>query len=182
MINYNEYDIETTDWIEENDRCGVDDEQVWEIASQCEEIPSFENILIRERFKALESYIHDTYGEDVEVDFNANCRASSVSIKVADDWATVNDYTDIEDEFISHIHWIVDNCIDDTDIPKDIAEEFKDCPNVESGKKIKAWFNKDEEDLSDDVKLQEKITATKEKVEARQKKSQDKKASNNIKR
>ncbi len=81
---FNDYDVESTDWIEKLDDCIVEDEEVWELARQSKEEPNFENILITLRFQALERYVLKKFEHIEEVDYYTNCRDSHFYIEDVD--------------------------------------------------------------------------------------------------
>ena len=71
------------------------EDQVWEIAKECESMPNFNNIYYGIVFSELESLVNDKYPElEIEFFHNVNDIASDMSFKVKGD----SNYTDITDK------------------------------------------------------------------------------------
>lgn len=74
-MKYNEYDLSTTDFIEkilEKERGEyITEEEVWEIAKEYDEMPSFENIVISLRFQKFREYIQENLENNLK-DFLTN--------------------------------------------------------------------------------------------------------------
>ena len=95
MLTYNNFDIETTDWIDA--QCPVYEKEVVEIFKESVEV-GFENILIGLRFEKLKDYVLRQYPNIIETDCYLNSRDSHFYVQDGDgDLVEVRSYEEIEE-------------------------------------------------------------------------------------